>query len=334
MTIDIEKILRVWKAGIVSMNYIQYCEILFGTKVLQKVEVNISEMYTYDVISKAHDIMKHYEKMFSFYDAESDIGRINSNTTENFVKVSDETFEIIKKAFYYGMITKGMFDVTIAPVVKEWNENSVNPIMPDHEKLLELALFVDFKNIEINYEEKSIRLKNPNMKIDLWGIAKGYVVDKVIEHYKKYNINSAMLNIDGNIKVLGKKNNTNLWNVAIYESESENLEIACVVCVDSEQSVVTSGNYKKGMKNNCLLNPTNGQYIENDIKSVTIINESSVECDGLSTAISVMGKIEGIKFMKEHNIDGFIITNENEIIVSRSVIEKLRVVQDYKVLCF
>ena len=321
------------------MNYIQHCEVIFDTKVFQKVSTNIGEVYTYDIIGKAREIMKHYEKMLSFNDPKSDVGRVNSNKTKDYVKVSDETFEIIKKALYYGKITKGVFDITIGPVVKKWNIHALKSTTPDAKTLSELVSLVDFRNIELNYEEKSIRLKNPNIKLDLFGIVKGYVADKIIDFYKKHNISSAMLNIDGNIKVIGKKDDKDLWNAAIYETKSEEPNIACIVSVKDGQSIVTAESYNKLFTNDeqiyhHILDPKNGQPVDRDIKSVTIVSESSVDCDGFSTSIFIMGKTDGIKFMKEHNLSGFIITDRNELIASRDMLEQLRIVQDYKVLCF
>lgn len=86
--------------------------------------------------------MKKFETELSFYNEESDVSNINKDAGSNFVKVSKDTYNIIKEAVHFGKITNGLFDVTIAPIVKAWNINSEKPQVLSSEKVSKLLPLV------------------------------------------------------------------------------------------------------------------------------------------------------------------------------------------------
>lgn len=109
------------------MKYIERWDTIFGTKIYQKVSYNIDEMHAKKVLEKAVVLMYEFERKLSFYNEESDVSKINKNAGISFAGVSIDTYNIVKKAVHFGEITDGLFDITIAPVVKAWNINSENP---------------------------------------------------------------------------------------------------------------------------------------------------------------------------------------------------------------
>lgn len=319
------------------MEFVEKNEMIFGTRVYQKISVGNS-IDAEEIMERASGIMKEYESMLSLFIDSSDVGRINNMAYDGFVKISEDTFEIIDKALYYGNLTKGLFDITIAPVIKKWKINSLNPQIPEVHELEYLLSLVDYKNVRLNHSEKSVLLDKAEMKIDLGGIAKGYIADKIIEFYEKSGVQSAIINLGGNIKVLGMKEEAK-WNVGISVPEKHSREIACSLSIESGMSVVTSGSYERafecdGKLYHHIIDPRSGYPCETDLKSITIVNESSLACDGLSTPLFIMGSVKAAQFMQEHNIDGVMITDRDEIIISKKLIDNFKLCRDYKVLCF
>lgn len=317
-------------------NFIDNTEFIFNTNVYQKICTNGVDGSL--ILDKAIKIMKEFENKLSFYKENSDVDKINKNAGKEFVQVSKDTFEIIKKSKFYSQITNGLFDITIGPLVKEWGINTLNPKVVDDNKKEELLALVNYKDILLDETNLSIMLANKNQQIDLGGIAKGYIADKIIELYKKNNVTCAIINIGGNIKILGKKDKDSLWNVGVFEPKKHSKNIILSMSLEN-LSIVTSGAYERAfMYNNKLyhhiLNTYNGEPAKTDFKSITIISKESIEGDALSTPLFIMGKYKACDFIKKNNLSAIMITEDDEIIITKDLIEKVNLFSDYKVLAF
>lgn len=317
--------------------YLESTEKIFGTRVYQKIDIN-NMLDGKRIIVKAIEVMKDFEKKLSFYNEYSDISKINNIKGKSFVEVSKDTFEIIKKSVYYGNLTDGLFDITIAPLIKSYGFNTASPKVLSENEINNLLSFVNYRKIEFDENNCSIKINSKDAKIDLGGIAKGYIADKIIEFYRENNVKAAIINIGGNIKVLGKKEKNKLWTIGIYEPKKHSDAIVCSIDVE-DKSIVTSGAYERafiseGKFYHHILNPKTGYPAECDLKSITIVSDESITGDGLSTPLFIMGKYRASEFMKTHNISGIIIDNNNQIILTRDLLDSFTLHKDYKVLCF
>ena len=316
-------------------------DFIFNTRVHQKVCYNNNEV-KFDEIQKivenATELMREFEEKLSFYKDSSEVNSINKNASKEFTKVSRDTFEILKKSIYYSKLTNGIFNITIGPLVKAWAINSDNPVMLQSDKVNQLIDLVDYEDIILNENNLSVMLLRENQAIDLGGIAKGYIADKVIEFYKENNIKSAIINIGGNIKTLGEKDENTLWNVGIYEPKKHSEKVICSIEV-KDKSVVTSGGYERAFRYNdelyChILNPKTGYPIKSDLKSISIVSDESIDADALSTPLFIMGKNKAYEYMKKHNISGIMITDKNEIIITNDLLKSFKLFDNYRVLSF
>lgn len=319
--------------------FIEVEAFIFGTKVYQKICTdNFNKEQVHTIFNKANEIMLDFENRLSFYKNDSEIGKINEKSGKSYVKVSEDTFEIIEKAKYYSEKTHGLFDITIAPLVKEWGINTYNPKIIQEDKVLEILKLVNYKDILLKTETREVMLSKENQKIDLGGIAKGYIADKIIDFYKSKKVKSAIINIGGNIKVLGSKDNSEPWGVGIYKPKKHSQDIIAKIKIQDE-SVVTSGDYERAFKYegklyNHILNPLTGYPANTDLKSITIVSKDSIKGDALATPLFIMGKYKAYEFMKKYNISGILVTNEDEIIISKDLISKFSLFENYKVLSF
>ena len=315
-------------------------DFIFNTRVHQKIyynkEVGINEVQK--IVEQATILMQEFEEKLSFFNEESEVSIINKNASKGFKKVSEDTFEILKKAVYYSKLTNGIFDITIAPLVKAWKINSDNPVILEDDKINELIKLVDYEDVILNENNLSVMLLRENQKIDLGGIAKGYIADKIIDFYKQNNVKSAIINIGGNIKVLGEKDDGSLWNIGIYEPKKHSEKIICSIEA-RDKSIVTSGGYERAFNYNdelyChILNPKSGYPIKSDLKSITVVSSESIDGDALSTPLFIMGKDKAYEFMKKYNISGVMITDGDEIIITKDLLNGFKVFENYKVLAF
>ncbi|MFR1822282.1 MAG: FAD:protein FMN transferase [Clostridium saudiense] len=321
--------------------FVEKEDFIFNTRVYQKICYDNNDIKTKEIeeiAEKATKLMRQFEEKLSFFYESSEVSSINENASNGFIKISNDTFEILKKSIYYSKLTNGIFDITIAPLVKAWAINSDNPTILSKEKIDELIDLVDYEDIILNKNNSTVMLLRKNQKIDLGGIAKGYIADKIIDFYKENNIDSAIINIGGNIKVLGQKDENSFWSIGIYEPKKHSEKIICSIEA-KDKSIVTSGGYERAFSYNgelyChILNPKTGYPIKSDLKSITIVSDKSIDGDSLSTPLFIMGKNKAYEFMKKHNISGVMITDKDEIIVTKNLLEGFKLFEDYKVLAF
>ena len=321
--------------------FVEKEDFIFNTRVYQKICYDNNDIKTKEIeeiAEKATKLMRQFEEKLSFFYESSEVSSINENASNGFIKISNDTFEILKKSIYYSKLTNGIFDITIAPLVKAWAINSDNPTILSKEKIDELIDLVDYEDVILNKNNSTVMLLRKNQKIDLGGIAKGYIADKIIDFYKENNIDSAIINIGGNIKVLGQKDENSFWSIGIYEPKKHSEKIICSIEA-KDKSIVTSGGYERAFSYNgelyChILNPKTGYPIKSDLKSITIVSDKSIDGDSLSTPLFIMGKNKAYEFMKKHNISGVMITDKDEIIVTKNLLEGFKLFEDYKVLAF
>lgn len=321
--------------------FVEKEDFIFNTRVYQKICYDNNDIKTKEIeeiAKKATKLMRQFEEKLSFFYESSEVSSINENASNGFIKISNDTFEILKKSIYYSKLTNGIFDITIAPLVKAWAINSDNPTILSKEKIDELIDLVDYEDVILNKNNSTVMLLRKNQKIDLGGIAKGYIADKIIDFYKENNIDSAIINIGGNIKVLGQKDENSFWSIGIYEPKKHSEKIICSIEA-KDKSIVTSGGYERAFSYNgelyChILNPKTGYPIKSDLKSITIVSDKSIDGDSLSTPLFIMGKNKAYEFMKKHNISGVMITDKDEIIVTKNLLEGFKLFEDYKVLAF
>lgn len=316
--------------------FIDSTDYIFNTKVYQKIEVNNKK--DANVLNKAIKLMRSFEEKLSFYKENSDISKINRNAGKSYVRVSQDTFNIIKASKEYSKMTNGLFDITIAPLVKAWAINTLSPKVLNKLEIEKIITLVNYDNILINEADISVMLKKTNMQIDLGGIAKGYIADKIIDFYRENNIENVIINIGGNVKVLGKKSENELWNIGIFEPKKHSTENICCVSLENT-SVVTSGAYERAFMYNGelyhhILNPATGYPSKSDLKSISIISNDSLKADGLSTPLFIMGKYKASEFMKKNNISGIMITDDDKIIITKNLLKDFKLIKDYPVLTF
>ena len=246
-----------------------------------------------DVLKDAMQECGRLEAILSRTEEGSDVWRINHANGEP-VEVSEETAEVLACAREIGKLSGGAFDITVAPVSVLWDFKSGKAVLPDPEAITEAVKLVDYTKIRL--DGRTVILP-AGMMIDLGGIAKGYIADKVKSYLEKRGVKHAILSFGGNIVAIGKKPDGSDWKVGIQDIDRPTGEYM-LVTRNAGGSTVTSGTYERGfdldgVRYHHLLSPRTGWPVQNGLASVTIISENSMRGDALATAAFVLGPEEG-----------------------------------------
>lgn len=258
-----------------------------------------------DIINGAFSLCENLERTLSKTLKDSDVYKLNN--TEGFVSVSDDTFKTVERAIYYGDLSGGKFDITIAPVSALWDFK--NQVVPSKDEIAEALQSVDYHSVEIKKSEISLNGK----QIDLGGIAKGYIADKAAEYLKEKGVKKALINFGGNICMIGQ------YNIGI-KKPFDNSVIASVSLQD--KCAVTSGIYerytqKDGKIYHHILDPKTGYGVDNELASVTVIGEKALDCDALSTVCILSGTEKGLGIINNTaDTEAVFIDRENNITLS------------------
>lgn len=275
-----------------------------GEKALQKAE------------QKIHDL----ESVLSVTEESSDIQRINSSHGTP-VEVSAETAEIIGEAVRIGNETDGALDVTLYSVLRAWGFTGEEFRIPGTDEISELLKNVDYSRISID----GLTVALPEgFQLDLGALAKGYTSDVVIETLRENGVESAVVSLGGNVQTLGKKPDGSRWRIAVRNPFYPDTDMCLIET--GETAVVTSGNYERffigedGRKYWHILDASDGFPADNGLVSVTIIAESGLYCDALSTALFVMGKDSAVEFWyKKQDFDMILVTDSQEILYTKGI---------------
>lgn len=298
-----------------------YTDTLFDTVV----RIEILDRADEEVLKGCENICKKYHAMFSNKIEDSEISRINS-AGGNSVEVSDETVTLLRKAIYYGDLSNGAFDVTIAPVSNLWDFHAEAPALPAPEAIYEAASHVDYKNILI--DGNTVRLLDPYASIDVGGIAKGYIADILKKYLKEQGVKHAVINLGGNVLAMGSRLDGSDYNIGIQKPFDMTGEPITSVRI-SNKSVVTSGTYQRyfeadGKLYHHILDPNTGYPCENNLTSVTIITNSSLTADALSTTCFLLGYDKSMRLIEQlDNVDAVFITKDNKIQYSKNFQNKI-----------
>lgn len=231
-----------------------------------------------------------------------DIGRLNLSAGKEAVKISPEANEVLTGALRFSEISQGLFDITICPLMDLWDYKRASRA-PEKEKIRQALSLVDYRDLMQVPRRKAFKLRKPQQCIDLGGIGKGYAGDRCIDILKKHGVSSAFINLGGNVSTLGNKPDGSPWRVGIRHPRQEGRLLGAVEATG--RAVVTSGDYERyfidreGKRRHHILNPLTGYPARSGLISATVVADSAMTADALSTAIFVAGMEKGLGYLEQ-----------------------------------
>lgn len=297
-----------------------YSDTLFDTVI----KIEILDYSDEKVIKGCEELCKKYDAMFSKTNENSEISKINQSAGQP-VEVSDDMITVIKKSLYYSRLSQGAFDITIGSVSNLWDFKSEEHVVPASDAVAAAKSHVNFQNIIL--KDNTVTLTDPNTQLDVGGIAKGYIADRLKDYLKENGVKHALINLGGNVLTIGTKADGSDYNIAIQKPFDESGEAIASVKI-SDKSVVTTGSYQRyfeqdGKIYHHVLDPQTGMPCETDLYSVTIITVSSLTADALSTVCFLKGYQEALALVNQlNNVDAVFVTTDNKVHYSANFLKK------------
>lgn len=276
------------------------------------------------------DLCNYYENLLSSTVEGSDIWRINHSPLE-YVEVSEETAELINTAIEYCDLSDGRIDITLGKISALWNFSeesaSDNPSVPSEDEINRYLSHVNYENVILEPHNDSnvpmVMLTDSEAQIELGFIAKGFIADRLYDYLKDSGVNSAIINLGGNVKCLGSKPDEHSvdgidFKIGI-QKPFDNLGTPITYVNISDSSVVSSGVYERYYKiddrlYHHILDPDTGYPVENNLLSVSIITKSSTNADALSTLCLILGLEDGMALIEGLNdTEAIFITDDYEL---------------------
>ncbi|KAH0785647.1 FAD:protein FMN transferase [Histomonas meleagridis] len=295
-----------------------YTTVLMGSPILLKLFVHDES-----VAQEVFNLIKHFEDIFTVNRDKSEVMDINHAAGMYPVSVSQPVYELIKCAKAYSMIPGSALNLTIGPLVKLWKIGFNGKSVPPPNEIRDLLPLTRPDQVVLNDSSRSVFLSNFGMEIDLGGIAKGYIADCVRDFLKKKkSIHSGLINLGGNVYAMSSPLGD--WGIGLKKPFAKTADEVVGVIQVSNKSVVTSGVYERyfeqdGKMYHHILNPATGYPLDNELLSVTIISNDSLDGDIWTTIIYGMGVKKGVKELSKRNdIEAIFITRNNEIIYCSS----------------
>lgn len=272
-------------------------------------------------LSQAADMFMRLERLWSVTDRDSDIYALNQSSDQPVV-MSDETVQLISFALQMAEETGGSLEPTLYPVLTAWGFTTETNRVPSAAEISTLLEAVDYTQVRL--EGNSVCLAD-GMMLDLGAVGKGYAGDLVSRVLKENGIESALLDIGGNIQTVGTKPDGSTWRLGLRNPfDGGTLGILEV----SNLAVVTSGNYERyfvgedGKRYGHIIDPATGYPVENGLASVTVISEEGRLCDALSTSLFVMGLEGASDYWRQHkNFEMILVTGNGEIYLTDGAAE-------------
>ena len=247
----------------------------------------------------AEERVKELEALWSVTDENSEIFVLNR---DGHAVLSGDTAALLANALELCARTGGALDVTVYPVLRAWGFTTGEYAVPDSETIEKLLARVDYTQVALDEVAGTAAIPD-GVEIDLGSVAKGYTGDVLAGLLKTHGVESAILDLGGNIQTVGTKPDGSHWRIGVRDPEDETAYIGVVSVAG--KAVVTSGGYERyferdGVRYWHILDPETGAPARSGLASVTVVGDAGVVCDALSTALFVMGREDAVGFWRQY----------------------------------
>jgi len=298
-------------------------------------EETLSKEQIGTVIDSAFQIMEEVEARTSVYVDSSEVMRINKASGRRRVPILPETFSLLKQSVEVSEATGGAFDITVGAIKSAWQFEADHPRVPEASEIQSLLPRVNYRNILMDTD--NVLLAERGMRIDMGGVAKGFVIDRGVGVLREAGIRAGLVDAGGDLRIFGQHPYRDKWKIGIRHPRSHEGELMGVLETEAS-SIATSGDYERyfiqdGKRYHHILNPKTG-YPAEDCISVTIVAENAVQADAYATAVFVLGPTYGMALIERRDdLEGLIVFQKKNVLgtlVSAGLRDRVQFTEEFE----
>ena len=280
------------------------------------------------LLDEAETLIGSLEEQVSVTDEHSDIYAIDHTGSGS---LSGNAAELMEQALELCRRTGGALDISVYPIVQAWGFTTGSYQVPDEETIQSLLPLVDYTQIQYDAATGVVTLPE-GMEIDLGSVAKGYAGQLAAQMLREHGVQSALLNLGGNVQTVGAKPDGSPWQIGIKDPQGED---AMMVLSVEDQAVVTSGGYERYFEQDGqtywhIMDPSTGHPADSGLISVTIVGDEGVVCDGLSTALFVMGLEKAADLWAQSgDFEAVFVTASGEVYITEGLRDHFALTERY-----
>ncbi|GAX07419.1 thiamine biosynthesis lipoprotein [Secundilactobacillus silagincola] len=285
------------------------------------ITLSVNEPATTADLDAGNDLIKHYEDILTVNRPVSEVMSVNHAAGQEPVQVSDITYQLIKRAVEVSQWHLG-FNTAIGPLVKLWKIGFDGANLPADADIKQRLELIDPADIQLDDHDRTVFLTKPGMEIDLGAIAKGYIADAVKILWLSRGVKSGIIDLGGNILLVGDSTHTNgLWRIGV-QNPLKQRHVALGVLTTTAKSIVTSGIYERylvinGHNYHHMFDSKTGYPIQNDLESVTIVSDLSIDGDIWTTEAFYQDIDKGIPLIeKQPGLDAIFVTRDFKVAIT------------------
>lgn len=279
------------------------------------------------VLEDAQDMIYELESRLSVTGPESEIYALNSGAS---VDLSDDTAALLDSALQICAMTDGALDITVYPLVMAWGFTTGDYRVPEEDEISGLLENVGYDAVSVT---DGAVTAPPGVTLDLGAVAKGWAGDKLAALLAERGVESGLFSLGGNIQAVGNNPDGSPWRVGIRDPFGDSY---FAVVQASDAAIVTSGGYERyfqqdGVTYCHIIDPSTGRPAVSGLASVTVIGGQGVLCDGLSTAIYVMGLDRAVDLWRENTgFDIVFVTDSREVYITEGIEDSFSLADGYE----
>lgn len=252
------------------------------------VEIKATGYQAPQAVEAAFEVMEAKRKLFDVYDEKSELAALNRNPNNEPILVSPEFKKLLQASFYYYQKSGRCFDISILTLTELWQQAELAGQLPTQEQIAQALAFTGMDKLEFDEAQGTISVPK-GMKLDLGGIAKGYIADCGIDAMKKYNLKKAIINAGGDIATLGAPP-SGRWEILVDQADDR--QEAMQVYLKANEAIATSGNNERfyeieKQRYSHIIDPQTG-YPLTGSKQASVIARSAMAADATATCLMVM----------------------------------------------
>jgi len=282
--------------------------------------------------------LREIDGMMNMWDDESVLSALNARAGSGLVRTTPEIIEALTRGLELAECTGGRYDPTVGPLVKLWGVGTQRARVPTDTGIAVALALVDWRNVKLNTAASTVELASPGMVLDFGSMAKGYGAREAGRILAKRGVRSALVDVGGCVVAVGAHPSGKPWKIGVQDPSGSRGSEIIGYFVGRDISVATSGIYERtfeegGRAYHHIMDTSTGRPVENELLSVSVVVDRSLNSDGPPLALLALGTDAGIELADRLGLVAIFLRKDGRIAVSIAA-KEVFILTSNKYVCY